>query len=127
MTEETPKPQRRVNFNTWIILGCVLLLTAVMSISMYYMITHVRELTGSPFVYGAQKTSELYDGADVMCSCRIGIPTTNSFGRETVDPNFYFNTTGTWTDKHERRSIAQDFNASAIQRLFNSSISNNSG
>lgn len=114
-----------LSLTTWIILGCTILLTVVLSTSMYYMYTHIEELTQSPLVYGAKKTSEINGGAPVMCSCMVDVPTTNAFGRETRDPWLYFNTTSIWNEEHERQSIAQNFNLSNLQRIFNVSNESN--
>lgn len=107
-----------INPNTWIILGCIVVLVVVMSTVMFYMIKHVEELRSSPFIYGAKKTSEKYQGADVSCTCKIGVDTTGAFGQTNRDPFFYFNASSIWTEKHERKSIASDFNASIISGLL---------
>lgn len=114
--ENSPAPQKiPINPNTWIILGCIVALVVVMSIVMFYMISHVQELKSSPFVYGAQKMSEKYDGADVSCTCQAGV------GSPTRDPFFYFNTTTFWTDKHERISVVPNFSTDGLKLILSNS------
>lgn len=113
---DQPQPTRiPVNPNTWIILGCIIALIVTMSMVMSYMMKHVEELRSSPFVYGAQKMSEKYNGEDVSCTCRAGV------GSPTRDPFFYFNATTFWTDEHERISVVPNFNTSEIKFLLSNS------
>lgn len=71
-----------MNTNVKVILICTILLVLTLSISMTYMFKHIKELTSSPFVYGAKKTASINNNQEVLCSCSVN----NKY--------FYFNQTG---------------------------------
>ena len=109
--------ENKISNNAKVILFCTILLFVTMSIMFYYMLTHVKELTASPFVYGAQKLSEKYNGADVMCSCQIDKEGRVVNGIQTFDPKFYFNSTSFWVDQHERIETVEQINFSMFNNM----------
>lgn len=90
--EDTQMTKKSVNPNTWIILICTILIVVFMSFALYYMAKHVSALRDSPFTYGAQKTSESNDGADVSCACTV------AGNNQLQSKMFFFNSTSIWQE-----------------------------
>lgn len=93
MSEETNTEKQPMNSSAKIILTCTILLVVVLSATMLFMWKNIRELSLSPLTIGAQKISDVNNGADVSCSCRVG---------RGLSGTIYFNTTSVWNDRSQQ-------------------------
>lgn len=99
--DQTEKPE--LNKSAKIILFCTIILVVFLSFAMWFMWNNLKELSTSPFLIGAQKTAQVNNAPDVLCTCRVKNINPG------LDPVFYFNTTDIWND--QKNKMPFDFNA----------------
>lgn len=92
MDPEQPQPAQSpgISTNAKIILACTIALIIFLSGAMFFMWKYLDEMTSSPFVYGAHKTSQANGGAPLQCTC--------SLQKGIQQSTFYFNSTDLWNE-----------------------------